>query len=432
MNKIKELEGTIESMKMEIEKKEKKIEKLEKLKKGYENMCPLSIKYTICAEDHIIDVQEVYRLRETKRNYDALVMKIKGDNMDHKNKVLSNELLQKNDEIKKLTESNKAMEEMISQLTKKQNAWKNQAFKDKKGEQMQEREDIVLKEKELYDSKDEACIKRNLEVMTIELECLLARYKVAQVELRKREQTISSQNRAMEVLRKEVETKNTEILSLQQKNNKLFNQYRELKEKLCEAHQKVHNLNFGVINNMKLNLTEKDKTIRLLKEMIRGHNGEFKGHDTIKLKKGLISNRIDVISDKELLSKHGMSPDKSFLPDYQGQYLKKLESFCKAIKSRNYRNNSVNVRKVLSYKRELKSPKALRLNGSEDSLDCNKETNDYKVESIIEGTLNKGDINRNKLLHLNCKIGKLVHHELPMGKKPSNRNLKGTNRLLFT
>eukprot|EP00826_Nyctotherus_ovalis_P020716 TRINITY_DN1653_c0_g1_i2.p1 TRINITY_DN1653_c0_g1~~TRINITY_DN1653_c0_g1_i2.p1 ORF type:complete len:358 (-),score=62.10 TRINITY_DN1653_c0_g1_i2:18-1091(-) len=342
----------IERMNTDIEKKGAYIKDLEE----YKNVCPLKVSYTIIAEDLIVDIEEIYRLREAKREYDILITREKREhtaelsamktelfNVINKHK---NEMAEKGAQISELVELNKVMEERIDQLLKGQNCEANTMNKERM------REDV-------YDKNDETYIKRNLEIMTVELEGLLARYRVAQAELRKRDLFIATQAKAVEALRKEDESKNAEILHLQQMSDKLASQYKELKKKLLEAHQKVRELNFGVISDMKLKLIEKDKTIHLLKKMVKGNSTEIKNrvYDVIRFNKDneAIKDSEKPIFNKELLSNYSISPKKIPLPDYQSKYFKKVENFYDVVKCKNYRNNSVNVRKLLNYKRGVKS-----------------------------------------------------------------------------
>eukprot|EP00826_Nyctotherus_ovalis_P041076 TRINITY_DN4100_c0_g4_i1.p1 TRINITY_DN4100_c0_g4~~TRINITY_DN4100_c0_g4_i1.p1 ORF type:complete len:498 (-),score=145.61 TRINITY_DN4100_c0_g4_i1:245-1738(-) len=365
----------------------------------------LGVSFKIFALDSVSEseIQELTKLREENTNLiksvneaKELVAMIDKDNRavgeyEEKCKVLqseiddlksrhANELAAKNELIKKLESVNSGLEVKLAQV----------AAAEKIQRQKAESANAVIdqNQKELIE------LEASKSEIQNEIRALVVQCKERDKEITQRGIFINKQQQEMEELHAELRQIDAEKSALQKQNARLANILKEKRVQLSNANLKIKEINTSVILELKSSLEDRERTISMLKEIIKGHNAEInvKNRDIARFKKSLgkvksqkasigqhVTNRTSEteaklaqasvnspiikkveftpeVNKKKLLdeSTETYSPPSFKTPvTYQAKYAQIIDKYLNEVHDVNYRNNSSNVRNALCYKHNV-------------------------------------------------------------------------------
>ena len=431
---IKKLTKENEIYKFEINDLKIKVNELKKITDGMIFECGLTVKYDIYTEDPIIDIEELYKLREINRNHDMLMtqveMKLKTklkqiteleNNVKNLKKLHKEELERKDGEILSLKEVLKTVDETINKIDERENVLKQKIA--------EEHKIVEEKEKQFKDLEN-----INNKVIQEKEEALKQCQNLTE-KITKNETEIAVLNKNCEELKNEIDIKTDELGKLKQYGEKLFATLSETKVKLDMSEMKFRDLKNTVVIDLKNKLQEKTQITSVLREMIKGErvDSKLRDYSAKKLRKGRnlkkfthyfnteekegtkIDNQPildkpveniqkdiseDRLENKITLMKPVKEKQVSFkeIPNYKEKYGRQVENYCNIIKSKYFRNNSINIKNAMNYGQNLLVPRdredyyndSIGINSVKSNNTLSKNSmSKYDVNKVIKKTLDK-------------------------------------------
>ena len=466
-------------MQNELKEKNEEILRLTSINDELLKDCKLDITFEMFAEEPATDIKELERLQKENQE-----MKSKLNDYDETTKEIQSKInalekeksnLNKNheDELKNKDDRIKGLENEINNKVNEINSKANDIKK------LKETEKKLKKEISEFDSKMQSkqSVIDKLEVeknnMKNEIKTLIVQCKTFENESRQKDLAIKQQQQNLEVIQYELSVKNSDIERLEDQCNRLSSTLKDKRIMLNNAHLRIRELERNVVTNLKNNISDKDRTILLLKEVLKGHHIELtaKNKDIIRLKRALsrtkpnnlqnktehkgfnikVVHPADVIEDSlpmETEERPEMeSPEidnaKSKLngsvPRYKEIYMNQLNDYFKSICRGNKKNDSYNVRNALHYNKYLPDSRNTGINAHSMSVKLrsgpNKSNqyvtlptnNEYDVSDIIRSAFMKKDPEHTMQFSSNLS-NLLDNNKSPYGYN----NKKITKHLLFT
>jgi len=445
-------------MKEELESKDKEIAVL---KEKYEKAdFDLGISFKILTIDS--DTEELNKLQELNKELTEQLNKLKGQTiiqdkeaegglkavqseLEDIKKRHASELMKKNELIKALEKMNIELEAKLAQIT----------AAEKIQRQKVENLNVVIEQnqKELIE------LEANKSEMQNEIRVLIVQCKEREREISQRGAFINKQQEKIEEFHNALKQIDAEKSSILQQNNRLTAILKEKKMQLSNVNLKIRELNTSVIQELKRIIEDRDRTISMLKEIVRGHNAELnlKNRDITRLKKNLgkvKSQKVSVSNKKSsrvheseakssinppILKKVEFTPEinkkalldasfetnspastkiKAKVPvNYKAKYDQLIDNYLNEVHDVNYRNDSSNVRSALYQNHNIisNSPevenrsKSLMARAEENENKSDEKTNmarhacdlKFGISEIIRRSLNRCNIKGNKPKILN-------------------------------
>ncbi len=130
-------------------------------------------------------------------------------------------------------------------------------------------------------------LEKTQEEMKGEIEVLITQCKQLQATVKVREAQISKQAETLEQLDVALQQKDAEVQKRENYFGKMVRQLEEKKNQLHDSQLKIRQLNKSLAADVTAKLAEKDKELKVMKEMIRGHHAEMqaKTKDVLRMKR---------------------------------------------------------------------------------------------------------------------------------------------------
>lgn len=176
---------------------------------------------------------------------------------------------------------------------------------------------------ELQSEKIQLLTEQNSE-MRSEIEVLLTQCKESQNQINSREGQIKQQTDALQQIYNEIQTKDAEIQKREDYIGRLTRQLEDKKGQLHNANLKLRQYSRTVVNELNAKIAEKDKEVKILKEMVKGHHAEVKAKnkDIMRLKHQL-KRAIKGNEMKKEFIKTFVKPED----EEQAKQIKKMEQY---------------------------------------------------------------------------------------------------------
>jgi len=458
---IKELNDKLRNMEIKCKEIEEELIKVKELNEELLKDSGISVNFNLFADEPIADIEEIKRLKEENKKY-----KMEIDNFDETKKGIEDQVCDLQKEILSLEEK------YAKELCVKCEAIKNieNIIRDTNEQMIQSKAKEIDLQKQLTDSHTQIRSKaREIEVleqkkkeMKAEIKTLIVKCQCLKSEITQKDFLIKQQHQNIELLQYEVAMKQAEILRINEERNNLAAQIKAKRVVLTNAQLKIKELNRNIVSSLQVNAEDRDRTIIILKELLKGHHNELnmKNKDIRELKKDLaqvksLNNNILVPTEPSLIkvktkevqakpsrntskestieSKVNMISLKPSIPTYKERYMKLYDEYSNTINVRNRKNNSTNVKNVLSYDRCLsysRTPVIDKCNKSEviNNFKTIAEGSEANIEAILKNALLKKEPERS--LEFAARINRLFNYsESPYASKKAKGRLK---RLLFT
>jgi len=345
-DKIRELENKL------LEKDECILE-LSTENKELMSECALNITYNIPAMDYIIDITEIYKLREENKNigikYTEAEKIVQRIHMREQwfNKEISEatqrhneELRVKEEKIKELLEEKKRLEQEVEKMIECEKNWHKKM----------EKTVLVIQQK----GDEIESIERNRSDMRNRIEILISQFKELQAQAQQKDALINNLKKTIGELEVTIGKKNKEINKLKGETSTFDDKLKDYRVKLSAAQGKVHDLGFTALASLRKDIQERDNTISSLKKTLKEYNNDIKVKNYIIMQLKQNVRPIRPIKELNLQNKRELTPlipkvKAEDISEIKNNYVWKLENDNKPVK---YRNDSSNMKKVLKFRSE--------------------------------------------------------------------------------
>jgi len=449
--KLKQNDVMITKLDKKTNELKNEIQHLKRLNEALTDDNLLNVTYKLFVDDPYIDTQEIFSLREFKRNYSTIIRQIEKkvkerefkikeleiDKLDmerrHKDNIEEKDII-----IKDLNMSVKLLEEKIFQKTKGVN-WKEKLD-----------EAIILATERAKEIEE---LKENKETLQREVGLLTARIKKLEEQILLKEDTIKALNEEIAKQQNDLKLKTEEYGKLKADHNDLINEAKKNRLLLNAMQLKYHDLNFTVVGNLKKDIKEKNKVISTLKGVVKDKHTEIeiKDNDIVQLKKNLrlqkhkshidpyspnrlhskIVKRSPIIKEikdkpikntnteiKEVSNESHSAEEKAedplpLIKDYKEKCNNHKDNYYYDVKTKNYRNNSINVRNVLNYdlnniSQEKPTYNKIHTRNFKETM-LKGLSKEYNVDNVINKTIDKQ--NSERTVKYSTRVEQLIRNE---------------------
>ncbi len=222
--------------------------------------------------------------------------------------------------------------------------------------------------------KNAAAVEKQNQDVREEIRVVIERYNESRSAVARLEERVKQQAERTEELECGMKQKDAELKKREGYLNRVLKQLEEKKGQLRSANLKVIELNRSVVSELRSKLAERERELSTATEMIKGHNAEMqtKTREIARLRKEVerlkelpksftgtpdalvdehspADNQGDNTAEEAPKSKPDRGPARKEKQwTFKEKYMRKLDDYYSAISDSGYRNNSLNIRHVLS------------------------------------------------------------------------------------